>query len=156
MAILQNLERKVFKKFDLVDEKIKGFQDEIYKKKNEILTIMTTIETGSKQTNSSFEAIIRDINDKHNILNNLINTKEKELKNNLMEEVATLNDFVNTKFKELSSNFVTQSNLEKNQEEVEKEIDKNKQGMTESDLKLIKDLTKRVNDLDRAFRIFNK
>jgi hypothetical protein len=73
-----------------------------------------------------------------------------------MEEVATLNDFVNTKFKELSSNFVTQSNLEKNQEEVEKEIDKNKQGMTESDLKLIKDLTKRVNDLDRAFRIFNK
>jgi len=156
MAILQNLERKVFKKFDLVDEKIKGFQDEIYKKKNEILTIMTTIETGSKQTNSSLEAIIRDINDKHNILNNLINTKEKELKNNLMEEVATLNDFVNTKFKELSSNFVTQSNLEKNQEEVEKEIDKNKQGMTESDLKLIKDLTKRVNDLDRAFRIFNK
>ena len=156
MAILQNLERKVFKKFDLVDEKIKGFQDEIYKKKNEILTIMTTIETGSKQTNSSLEAIIRDINDRHNILNNLINTKEKELKNNLMEEVATLNDFVNTKFKELSSNFVTQSNLEKNQEEVEKEIDKNKQGMTESDLKLIKDLTKRVNDLDRAFRIFNK
>lgn len=156
LILIQNMERRVLKKFDLIDEKIKGFQDEIYKKKNEILNIMTSVENSNKHTNSSIESIVKDAIEKHNSLNNLINTKENELKTNILEQVATLNDYINTKFKEISSNLVTQSNQDKNQEELDKEIDKNKQGMTETDLKLIKDLTKRVSDLDRAFRLFNK
>lgn len=156
LLLLQNLERKVFKKFDLVDEKIKGFQDEIYKKKNDILNIMTSVDNSQKKTNSTIESLVKDFNEKNISMNNLIISKENELKFNLQEQIALLSDYINTKFKEVSSNLPTQSNQEKNHEELEKDIEKNKQGISESDLKLIKDLTKRVSDLDKAFRILNK
>ena len=156
LLLLQNLERKVFKKFDLVDEKIKGFQDEIYKKKNDILNIMTSVDNSQKKTNSTIESLVKDFNEKNISMNNLIISKENELKFNLQEQIALLSDYINTKFKEVSSNLPTQSNQEKNHEELEKDIEKSKQGISESDLKLIKDLTKRVSDLDKAFRILNK
>ena len=44
----------------------------------------------------------------------------------------------------------------KKEEDLDKELDKNKQNINEGDMKLLKDLTKKVSDLDRAFRIFNK
>jgi hypothetical protein len=154
-ALVQNLERKVFKKFDLIDERLKGFQDESYKKKNEFSNLVAMIDSANKSGNSNKETILKEFSEKVVILTDLINSKENQLKTKFDEQINNFSDSINSKLKDLSSNLNTQGN-EKKEEDFEKELEKQKQAISETDMKLLKDLTKKVNDLDRAFRIFNK
>lgn len=155
VTIVQNLERKFLKKFDLVDDKLKSFQDEAYRKKNEITNLLNQIDSSNKIHNNNKDIIMKELTDKFNFLNETLNNKETELKNNITEQVNILTENFMFKLKEVSSNLNTQNN-EKKDEDFEKELEKQKQAMSEADMKLLKDLSKKVNDLDRAFRIFNK
>lgn len=155
VALVQNIERKTFKKFDMVDEKIKVFQDEIYKKKNEITNLTTMIDTLSKSLNNHKDSFSNELVENIQSIKEIINFKENELKNNFQDQFNNLNEAFENKLKDFNGNFNTLPN-EKKDEEIEKEIEKSKPGLSETEMKLLKDLTKKVHELDRAFRIFNK
>lgn len=75
LIMVQNIEKKLLKKFEFVDEKIKKGEDETYKIKNELLGIKNNIENllrNMQHTKEQFEIVfpkIEDVNSNAKIQN---------------------------------------------------------------------------------------
>lgn len=113
------------------------------------------LENMTKIISNNKENTTKEITEKFDNINELINKRDYDLKNNFHEELKNVSDLLENKFKDISGNFISHP-FDKKEDEIEKEIEISKPGFSDSDMKLLKDLTKKVQDLDRAFRIFYK
>jgi hypothetical protein len=116
---------------------------------------MTVIENMNKTINYNKESTTKEIIEKFDNIQDLINKRDTDIKNNFQEQLKNVNELIEAKLKDLSGNFISQP-FDKKDEELEKEIEISKPGVSETDMKVLKDLTKKVHELDRAFRIFYK
>ena len=133
-ALIINLENKVFKKFDLYDERLKSMDGDIFKLKDNFKNNMALID-GAKMTSQKCNetlTIIKDkyseeinqlnekLNDISNEFNNL-NSSKKKLSNNILldkpldnKELQNLSEAINTELKKM------QTDIEQNKKSIKK------------------------------------
>jgi len=154
VVLVQNLEKKVFKKFEFMDEKTKKHEEESYKLKNEISNVKNLIESLSKNVLS-----LKKENDIVNLdtKNMLDNFKDKfdeiEIKfegfyNKIMQNIENKEK----EFKEYQEGSMKYDNESQNNNVEEKS--KMSATLSEAEMKLVKDCTKKVMDLEKSFKIF--
>ena len=154
VVLVQNLEKKVFKKFEFIDEKSKKHDEEGFKVKNDMSNIKNTIEAISKNVinlkleleNGFYEnnIVIENHKDQLNDLENKIDGLNKKIFDGLENKSQTLkenNDGLLKVADETSNNNIDDKS-------------KKSQNISEGDTKLLKDCSKKVLDLEKNFKVF--
>ena len=88
--LIQNIEKKIYKKFEMSDEKYKKLEDDSFKIKNDILNLKNEHNTKSNENSNLEEKIIK---------------KMDEIKKNLQNKEESMNNYINDKIKEINEAF---------------------------------------------------
>lgn len=154
VLLVQNLEKKVFKKFEFIDEKSKKIDEENYKHKAEIGNIKNNLDNLNKQftnyvrdndiTFNDFNVVIDDYKDKFDEIEN----KMESIYNKVMEELENkekqITDVPSNKFE------VEITNQDKNMEEKSRMSGNN---FSDIEMKMVRDCAKKVSELEKHFKI---
>jgi len=154
VILVQNLEKKVFKKFEFIDEKSKKQDEENYKLKNEISNVKNLIDTitknvvNLKQENDIAFSETNIVLDGYKEKFDEIENKFDGLYNKIMENIENKEKA----YRELQE----VSHKPDNESQYNNMEDKSKMSATfsEAEMKLVKDCTKKVMDLEKSFKIF--
>ena len=138
LVLIQNLEKKCDTKFKDLDDVIKYIKDELAKQKDALDNLRDEHSKTVNQVNNNKEQI-EIINAK--LLEMSRNCKEGDV--NLQREIDELKKYLDSKLMELMAQLeLLMANPGKGGK------------ISEGDLKIITDLIKRINDLEREFREF--
>ena len=155
--LVMNLEQKFIKKTQLIDEKKKKNEEEMYNLKNEF----QTVKNEAQVINSSlqgFKTSVKEISEQVTITNdensnmvnetsNKINETYKKLVQKIEEEKKNSKknyEKIKIYLKKLESNTTFQNNL--NTKEIKGEL-------SDSDLRCLAELTKRITDLEKQMKM---
>ena len=153
--LIKNLEQKLTHKNEMIDEKIKKNEEDIYKLKNEFQNLKNESEVISYNLNS-FQNKIKELveqvgltNDTNSNLVNDMNGKLTEIYKKLLEKINE----EKTDLKKSIEKIKRQLKLISNKENIGEEISKSKGNvLSDEDLKLISDLTKRMNEAEKTIK----
>ena len=153
--LIKNLEQKLTHKNEMIDEKIKKNEEDIYKLKNEFQNLKNESEVISYNLNS-FQNKINELveqvgltNDTNSNLVNDMNGKLTEIYKKLLEKINE----EKTDLKKSIEKIKRQLKLISNKENIGEEISKSKGNvLSDEDLKLISDLTKRMNEAEKTIK----
>lgn len=154
VILVQNLEKKVFKKFEFMDEKTKKQDEENYKLKNEISNVKNLIESLSKNVVNLKQEYDIAFSDNSIMMDGFkekfdeIETKFEGLYNKIMENIENKEKA----FREIQEG----SQKLDNESQINNVEDKSKisASMSEVELKMVKDCTKKVVDLEKSLKVF--
>ena len=141
------LEKKVFKKFELTDEKFKKHDEEIYKLKNDIFNLKNQFEGLNNILKTTKEELQESINKSGHESKEMINNLLKNSKKDNEDKLETVLGISGGKIPDISQLLLL--NDEKDKEEIEKDTNDNDKKAT--DIKILK----RISDVERAIRILN-
>lgn len=152
VILVQNLEKKVFKKFEFIDEKGKRTDEEVYKLKAEINNLKNANEnTHRNLTNlsDSLEAISHENKTNIDIMNSNTKILEEKLENLRSQIIEKIN----------SQEIEMQNNLHKIAEEHASNLGEEKEKvhgsvLGDEDMKMMKDNYRRIIDLEKTFKVF--
>lgn len=154
VILVQNLEKKVFKKFEFMDEKTKKQDEENYKLKNDISNVKNLIEALSKNIVNLKQEYDITFSDNNIMMEGYkekfdeIESKFEGFYNKIMENIENKEKA----FKEIqegSQKLDNESQINNNEEK-----SKISASMSEAELKMVKDCTKKVLDLEKNFKVF--
>ena len=176
-ALILNLEKKVFAKFDQIDARDKNIEEDLFKCKNDVTnfnnlidSIRRDIESMKKankdlldefnkhkdESSNNFNDINQKIKDLYSKLLELSKMKKKDNSNNNNIDSGIDED----KIKELINNSLNDfekkimDNINKLLDELKLSLnDNNNASMSQDDLKKIKDLIKKVNELENKMNL---
>jgi hypothetical protein len=150
VILVQNLEKKVLKKFEFIDEKIKRADEENYKLKTEILNFkkfnentIKIIEDNHREFSLSNKDIVKN-NEKISILHSSIKVEIEELKKELEEKIS--NGI--SEIKENKEKKIIDENL------LEKTENIKSSGLSNEELKMIKENSKKITEIDKSLKLF--
>ena len=153
VILVQNLEKKVFKKFEFIDEKGKRSDEEIYKLKAEVNNLKNFNENTNKNlTNLSedLEKISNENKTNIDILNANARIFEEKLENIRSQIIEKMN------LQEVEM----QNNLHKIAEDHASSVGDGKQEkqigsvLGDEDMKIMKDNYRRIIELEKTFKVF--
>ena len=153
--LIKNLEQKLTHKNEIIDEKIKKNEEDIYKLKNEFQNLKNESDVISYNLNS-FQDKIKELveqvgltNDANSNLVNDINGKLTETYKKLLEKINE----EKTDLKKSIEKIKRQLKLISNNKNIDEEVSKSKGNvLSDEDLKLISDLTKRMNEAEKTIK----
>ena len=153
--LIKNLEQKLTHKNEIFDEKIKKNEEDIYKLKNEFQNLKNESDVISYNLNS-FQDKIKELveqvgltNDTNSNLVNDINGKLTETYKKLLEKINE----EKTDLKKSIEKIKRQLKLISNNKNIDEEVSKSKGNvLSDEDLKLISDLTKRMNEAEKTIK----
>ena len=176
-ALILNLEKKVFAKFDQIDARDKNIEEDLFKCKNDVInfnnlidSIRRDIESMKKankdlldefnkhkdESSNNFNDINQKIKDLYSKLLELSKMKKKDNNNNNNIDSGIDED----KIKELINNSLNDfekkimDNINKLLDELKLSLNNNNNAsMSQDDLKKIKDLIKKVNELENKMNL---
>ena len=143
--LIKNLEQKLTHKNEIIDEKIKKNEEDIYKLKNEFQNLKNESDVISYNLNS-FQDKIKELveqvgltNDTNsNLVNDILLEKINEEKTDLKKSIEKIK---------------RQLKLISNNKNIDEEVSKSKGNvLSDEDLKLISDLTKRMNEAEKTIK----
>jgi chromosome segregation ATPase len=146
IMLIQNMEKKQNKKW----EEVKKYEEDITKLKNEMLALRSGLESTNKDlsnTNNTIEIIFGRLDE----TNKMIQTNYEAAVENTNERISSMKRYVDGKFDELKA-MIDEINLNMNNMPLLDSGDK-KGDLSEADMKLLKDLLKRVTDLEKQFKL---
>jgi hypothetical protein len=141
------LEKKVFKKFELTDEKFKKHDDEIYKIKNDILNLRNQFESLNNNLKTTKEELLDNIDKVSHESKDLLNNFIKNYRKDNEDKIDNVPGFSGVKMPDISQLLFMHDDKEK--EEIEKDTTDNDKKAT--DIKIIK----RISDVERMIRILS-
>jgi hypothetical protein len=150
VLLVQNLEKKTFKKFEFIDEKLKRADEENYKLKTEITNLkkfndqtIKIIEDNHKEFFSSTEDLKKTNENLSNSLS-LLKIKIEELEKELIEKIT--NEF----------SAIEENKERKIKDEIPIDNSENKKSLVLSveELKMIKDNHKKITEIDKSLKLF--
>jgi hypothetical protein len=156
--LVQNLDSKLTQKISFMDKKIKVMEEENYKTKTEVSNSKNVVENVSKGIIN-----FRDELDKLVIKQNEVYSELKGGVSNLeqlqIDNFSKITKALDMSVRELRELIKEKEELLKQTEEnFTNELNKTKQvqpsGFGENEMKLIKDLNKKLHDLDKAHKLF--
>ena len=153
-ALIQALEKKVFKKFELYDEKNKKNEEDLFKAGENVKNMKGLIDNLKNLVQKNSDKI-KEIENNFNDYKKVINKSLDEIKNNflLLEDklLKTENSYSDNKIKEIEEKL--NKLLEKPKEQViitkDKEVDSQLIKKLETYDNIIKDLNKSINQLEK-------
>ena len=159
--LVQNLENKIFKKFSLIDEKIKKDEADIFKNKTTVTNLQSIVDNHTKNINdikaqietmsNSIDSITKDTNDKFKSVNNSIATETQKIYSeieNIKNEIKAINESNEALLKDDTTN-------EKEAQQVSSIIDQGT-GISDREFKKFKEgILKKFFELEKKFILFN-
>ena len=157
-ALIQALEKKVFKKFELYDEKNKKNEEDLFKAGENVKNMKGLIDNLKNLVQKNSDKI-KEIENNFNDYKKVINKSLDEIKNNfllledklLKTEIKDNNSYSDNKIKEIEKKL--NKLLEKPKEQViitkDKEVDSQLIKKLETYDNIIKDLNKSINQLEK-------
>ena len=155
--LIMNLEEKFMKKTQIIDEKIKKNEDDMYNLKNEFQNVKNETQVISTSL-SGFKSSVKEISEQV--------TKTNDQNSNMVNEA---NNKINEVYKKLLQKFEEErKNSKKNYEKLKnyiKKIEGNTNGLgnagtnelkgelSDSDLRCLAELTKRITDLEKQMKM---
>ena len=155
--LIMNLEEKFMKKTQIIDEKIKKKEDDMYNLKNEFQNVKNEAQVISTSL-SGFKSSVKEISEQV--------TKTNDQNSNMVNEA---NNKINEVYKKLLQKFEEErKNSKKNYEKLKnyiKKIEGNTNGLgnagtnelkgelSDSDLRCLAELTKRITDLEKQMKM---
>ena len=155
--LIMNLEEKFMKKTQIIDEKIKKNEDDMYNLKNEFQNVKNEAQVISTSL-SGFKSSVKEISEQV--------TKTNDQNSNMVNET---NNKINEVYKKLLQKFEEErKNSKKNYEKLKnyiKKIEGNTNGLgnagtnelkgelSDSDLRCLAELTKRITDLEKQMKM---
>lgn len=154
VILVQNLEKKVFKKFEFMDEKTKKQDEESYRLKNEISNVKNNFEALSKNLmnlKQDYDIAFSD----NNIMLDGFKERFEEFENKLENLYTKIMQNIESKEKALRE---SQEGMNKIEYESQNNFmeDKSRASATvsEAELKMVKDCMKKVLELEKNFKVF--
>ena len=154
--LIMNLEEKFIKKTSIMDEKIKKNEDDMFNLKNEFQNVKNKSDVindslnGFKNTVKEISEQVTKTNDENSNMVNETNNKINEVYKKILQKIEE--EKKNTK-KNLEK---LKNNMKKLHEKEDGENKKQSEGqgeLSDSDLRCLAELTKRVADLERQMKI---
>lgn len=155
-VLVQNLEKKVFKKFEFIDEKAKKSDEENYKLKGEIGNIKNNCENINKNINNYIQdndVVFNDINitlEENREKFDEIEVNMDKLFKKIMKDIETKEKHFADIQNNMTKNDGESSNNDKNMEDKSRMSGNN---FSEIEMKMIRDCAKKVNDLEKNLKI---
>lgn len=156
-ALVSTLENKVFKKFTYFEERLKNVEESNFKIKNDLLEVSNLADSTHRSTIQvkekfeKFKETTQEEIDKFNqAISNLVknlNDFNNQITNKLNEEIRRLTALINEKELQLTQNM---------KDMMDENAIKGIQGgpsVSEGDIKIIKDLSKKVNELEKQIKL---
>jgi hypothetical protein len=156
ITLITALDKKVSKKFELIDEKFKKFEEEMSKLKNESMHSKTVLENSTKLLNQNKENIdflLVSVDDFRNIIkiqSDNIEANFKKQQKKLDEMLVKNNELLNTNTL-LSSNNVIKTIDNMTKSESSEKLDKESNKFDSR----IKENSKRIENIESAIKIYN-
>ena len=156
VVLIQNLEKKVFKKFEFIDEKAKKQDEENYKHKNEMGNMKNNVENINKQINNYIndnDIVFGDINiviDEYREKLEEIELKMEKVFKNIKKEIEN-KEKAFTDIQNNAVKFDNDSNQEKNNDDNKSRLSGN--NFSEVEMKMVRDCAKKVSELEKHFKI---
>ena len=152
VILVQNLEKKVFKKFEFIDEKGKRSDEEVYKLKAEINNNLKNFNENTNKNLTHLTEEIERINTENKTNIEILNANAKVFEEKLEKIRSQIIEKINSQEIEM------QNNLNKIAEDHASNLgdDKAKTGsvLGDEDMKMIKDNYRKVLDLEKSFKVF--
>jgi hypothetical protein len=167
MILIKNLEKKLFKKFEFIDEKMKKTEEDSYRYKNEISNNKIQLENINKTLN-----LLKDENEKHNknglLMKNLIDEKYNQMEAKLKDLNTQINDSILIQLNQLRE--MQREEVNKAIEETRSQISNTQQnldedaksrqsgqmpvGMNEGEFKIVKECIRKTMEFEKSFKVF--
>lgn len=157
--LVQNLENKMSQKISFMDKKLKVMEEENYKTKTEVSNSNNLVQTVSKSY-KDFKEESEKIHLKQNDQFNEIKNNFNNLEQSQLENIASLKKMFDSSIKELKDIIKEKDELIKQTEEnFTNELNKTKQvtsgsGISEADMKMIKEMNKKIHELEKTHKLF--
>ena len=154
-VLIKNLEQKFTHKNEIIDEKMKKNEEDIYKLKNDFQNLKNESDVISHNLNS-FQDKIKELveqvsynNDNNSNLVNEINGKITETYKKLLQKIED----EKIEIKKNIDKIKRQMKLITNKENIDTEKSRSRgNGLSDEDLKLISDLTRRMNEAEKSIK----
>ena len=153
--LIKNLEQKLTHKNEIIDEKIKKNEEDIYKLKNEFQNLKNESDVISYNLNS-FQNKIKELVEQVGLTNDTNSNLVNDISGKLTETYKKLLEKINEEKNDLKKSIEKikrQLKLISNKENIDEDKSKSKvNGLSDEDLKLISDLTKRMNEAEKTIK----
>ena len=154
-VLIKNLEQKFTHKNEIIDEKMKKNEEDIYKLKNDFQNVKNESDVISHNLNS-FQDKIKELveqvgytNDSNSNLVNEINGKITETYKKLLQKIEEEKNELKKNIEKIKR----QMKLATNKENIDTEKTRSHgNGLSDEDLKLISDLTRRMNEAEKSLK----
>ena len=153
--LIKNLEQKIQHKTEIIDEKLKKNEEDIYKLKNEFQNLKNESDVITHNLNN-FQDKIKELveqvsvtNDYNSNLVNEINGKLTETYKKLLQKIEEEKNELKKSIDKIKKQLKQITNKENGDENKEK---LGNHGLSDDDLKLISDLTKRMNEAEKNLK----
>jgi chromosome segregation ATPase len=151
-VLIKNLEQKFTHKNEIIDEKMKKNEEDIYKLKNDFQNLKNESDVISYNLNN-FKSKIKELveqvgitSDNNSNLVNEINGKLTETYKKLLEKIEEEKNELKKNIEKIKKQIKALSNKGNNNDDKDKIKG---YGLSEEDLKLLSDLTKRINTAEK-------
>jgi chromosome segregation ATPase len=159
--LIQNLEKKLFKKFELIDTNLKKQNEDVFRTKNEMGNVKQNMETNNKSLNSMKEDIEK-IKKSSEEIRGIIDDKIADIEDKLRDLSMQINDSImnqlsdmREKHKEDMNKLIEETKSNYNYTMQEEEKNKNQpSSMTDSDLRVVRECIKKTSDFEKTFKVF--
>lgn len=150
--MVNNIEKKLLQKIGFVDDRSKKTEDEVYKLKNDLASLKSTQETQGKNINSikeTIETVFTKIEEYKTYLLKTLDDNIENTNNNINQQITKFTEYFEEKITEINNRIqsILDQPLDNN--------NANQNGLSEGDLKLIRDLQKRVTDLEKNLKFLS-
>ena len=152
-VLIKNLEQKFTQKNEIVDEKIKKNEEDIYKLKNDFQNVKNESDVISHNLDN-FKSKIKELveqvgktNDNNSNLVNEMGSKVTENYKKILQKIEEERNSTKKNLEKIKKQLKILSNKENNDDDKDKI---NGNGLSDEDLKIISDLTKRINEAEKT------
>lgn len=160
VILVQNLDNKTFKKFAFIDDKLKKIEEETLKNKNEIANILAQEQMHHRAFNNLKEDTEKLVNTEIPQIKEQITKNKQHIDIQTQENYDKLTKRIEDMNLELQANIKNfedmMKNLNHDSDRIKPKRSNQEIGFNEQDQKLLKDVNKRVLELDRTFKVFSQ
>ena len=151
--LVKNLEQKFTQKNEIIDEKMKKNEEDIYKLKNDFQNLKNECDVISHNLDNfrnKIKELVEQVGKTNDNNSNMVNEMGSKVTENYKKILQRIEEEKNNTKKNLEK-IKKQLKILSNKENTDDGKDKlNGMGLTDEDLKIMSDLTKRVNDAEKS------
>jgi hypothetical protein len=162
VLLVQNLDNKITQKLTFVDKKIKILEEDNFKNKNEIANLKS-VNDGVNRSLQNLKEDADKMNQRNNLLIKEIQSIDEKSEEKIQENYNKIMTIIDDNIKEIKEflaqreeNLVvkTTDNEEKSDMTKTKMMATGQVGLNENDMKKFKEMSKKINELDKNFKFF--